>query len=89
MEASRIKPSFFPCSSEASTASGMFSGSGAIADIINAGGPPRKTFTGRGRCISLRFVVMKAYATLNLEMHSGGGIIKDLVPIHADVGFSG
>ena len=32
--------------SEASISSGTFSGSGAIADRISAGGPPRNTVAG-------------------------------------------
>ena len=39
--------SFRPATSEASISSGTFSGSGAIAASISAGGPPRKTVTGR------------------------------------------
>ena len=33
--------------SDASISSGTFSGSGAIADSISAGGPPRNTVAGR------------------------------------------
>jgi len=33
--------------SDARISSGTFSGNGATADRINAGGPPRKTVTGR------------------------------------------
>ena len=36
-----------PAISDASISSGTFSGSGAMADRINAGGPPTNTETGR------------------------------------------
>jgi hypothetical protein len=37
---------FSPAISDASISSGTFSGSGAMADRINAGGPPRNTVAG-------------------------------------------
>ena len=49
---SRTRWSLPPCSREASTSSGIPSGSGAMADRISAGGPPTKTASGRAssRC---------------------------------------
>ena len=38
---------FPPAKTEASTNSGTSSGSGAIAESINAGGPPTKRFSGK------------------------------------------
>ena len=46
--ASATRASRSPAMSDASISSGTFSGSGAIAARISAGGPPRNTVTGSG-----------------------------------------
>ena len=55
-----------PAISDASISSGTFSGSGAIAARISAGGPPRNTVTGRSTAARLGGRVVEAAALADL-----------------------
>ena len=59
-----------PAISDASISSGTFSGSGAIADRISAGGPPRNTVSGSGFVARLGARVVKAAALADLPVHA-------------------
>ena len=67
-----------PAISDASISSGTFSGSGAIADRISAGGPPRNTVTGSGSFARLGARVVEAAALADLPVHAGRRAIVDL-----------
>ena len=75
-----------PAMSEASSSSGTFSGRGAIAARIRAGGPPRKTVTGRALALRLRHGVVEAAALADLPVHAGGARVVDVQAVDAEVG---
>ena len=57
--------------SDASISSGTFSGSGAMADRISAGGPPRNTVAGSALPARLGDRVVVAAALADLPVHAG------------------
>ena len=59
-----------PAMSEASISSGTFSGSGAMADRMSAGGPPRKTVTGSAWPRAFGHLVVEAAALADLPVHA-------------------
>ena len=71
--------------SDASISSGTFSGSGAIADRISAGGPPRKTVAGRLCPRAFGDGVVIAAALADLPVHARAARVVDLHPVHAEV----
>ena len=77
--------SFRPATSEASISSGTFSGSGAMAASISAGGPPRKTVTGRASPRASGHRVVEPAALADLPVHAGGVRAVDLHAVEAEV----